>query len=58
MPKITRECISCGMCEELCPVDAIYASKGQGYAQYHIDPNKCVECGACLEHDCPADAIK
>ena len=46
--KIGDDCISCGSC----PVGAI----SEGEAHYEIDPEKCVECGAC-EAGCPVGAI-
>ncbi|NLN60439.1 MAG: 4Fe-4S binding protein, partial [Deltaproteobacteria bacterium] len=46
-------CISCGACEDLCPVGAI----SEGSDQYVIDAGKCTDCGDCAE-SCPVDAIK
>ena len=58
MPFIrTVECMSCGMCKEACPHDAIKENSTHGYAQFTIDQLKCKQCGACLKVDCPADAI-
>lgn len=42
---ISDACISCGACEAECPVEAI----SQGDEHYVIDPEKCIECGACAE---------
>lgn len=53
----TVECISCGQCKEACPNDAIKEQATHGYCQYVIDQKKCKQCRACLEVDCPADAI-
>ena len=50
--KITPDCISCGVCEPECPVDAISEKDGQ----YVIDPKLCIDCGAC-PGVCPVDAI-
>jgi ferredoxin len=50
---ITDECISCGSCESVCPVEAI----SEGEDKYVIDPNLCTECGTCAEQ-CPVEAIK
>jgi len=50
--KISSECISCGVCCEDCPVDAISA----GDSQYVIDANLCTDCDACTG-SCPVDAI-
>ena len=50
--KISDECISCGVCAENCPVDAI----AQGSEHYEIDAGACIDCGAC-EGSCPVSAI-
>ncbi len=50
--KITEDCISCGVCEAECPVDAI----SEGEDKYVIDPELCTDCGACVTV-CPVDAI-
>ena len=50
--KITDECISCGICEGECPVDAI----SEGDDKYVIDADLCIDCGAC-EGSCPQEAI-
>ncbi|AXF55644.1 indolepyruvate ferredoxin oxidoreductase subunit alpha [Salicibibacter kimchii] len=39
-------------CTEVCPVDCIE----EGDDMFHIDPNVCIDCGAC-EAVCPVDAI-
>ena len=56
--RITDDCMSCGMCSEECPADAIYPGErvGNSYAKYEIDTDLCVECGNCVEV-CPGDAI-
>lgn len=51
--KITDECINCGACEPVCPVEAI---KEEGELRI-IDAEKCTDCGACVDN-CPVDAIK
>lgn len=38
--KISDSCLSCGACEAVCPVEAIF----QGEEYYVIDPKTCVEC--------------
>ena len=50
--KITSECISCGSCQETCPMEAIK----EGDTQYTIDAETCIDCGACAS-SCPVDAI-
>jgi len=49
---ISSECISCGACESVCPVEAI----SQGDDQFVIDPETCTDCGNCVEV-CPVGAI-
>ena len=54
---ITEECISCGACEAVCPVEAI----SQGEEIYVIDADKCVECEGHFDEPqcvsvCPTDA--
>ena len=50
--KISDACISCGSCENECPVEAISA----GDSQYLINADVCIDCGACAG-SCPVDAI-
>jgi ferredoxin len=50
---ITDECIACGACQSVCPVEAIK----EGDTKYSIDPEKCTDCGACASA-CPVEAIK
>ncbi len=50
---ITDECIMCGSCVEVCPVDAI----SEGDPAYIIDPDTCTDCGACAD-ECPTEAIE
>ena len=49
--KITEECISCGVCADECPVEAI----SEGDDIYVIDPDLCTDCGACADV-CPTEA--
>lgn len=39
-------------CVEVCPVDCIH----EGEDQYYIDPDTCIDCGACVSV-CPVMAI-
>jgi ferredoxin len=51
---ITEDCVKCGGCYYECPAGAIY----EGEKQYIIDPERCTDCGACIEVNyCPAWAI-
>jgi ferredoxin len=49
--KISDDCISCGVCVEECPAEAI----SEGADKYEIDPEKCTSCGNCSEI-CPVGA--
>ena len=46
-------CVSCGLCEELCPVAAISANSN---GTRKIDPKVCCGCGTCVSN-CPNAAI-
>lgn len=39
-------------CVDVCPVDCIY----EGSRKLYIQPDECIDCGACLP-ECPNDAI-
>ena len=43
-------------CVEVCPVDCIHPIDGEGVDQLFIDPDECIDCGAC-EPECPEEAI-
>ncbi|HAA08165.1 MAG: 4Fe-4S binding protein [Syntrophomonadaceae bacterium] len=45
-----KECVNCGLCADVCPVNAI------GIGKYSIDPETCIGCGECAD-SCPAEAI-
>jgi ferredoxin len=47
-----EKCTGCGVCEEVCPVEAVQVSDGVG----RIDQDRCNECQACVEA-CPNGAI-
>ena len=50
--QITKLCAKCHSCRMECPVSAIHFEG----IHYVIDPNKCTECGHCIEI-CPVCAI-
>jgi NAD-dependent dihydropyrimidine dehydrogenase PreA subunit len=52
---INEKCIDelDGSCVSVCPADCIY----EGLRKRYINPNECVDCGACLTQ-CPVDAIE
>jgi len=41
-------------CVDVCPVDCIHTNDEA--ALYYIDPDECIDCGAC-EPECPVTAI-
>lgn len=51
---ITEACIGTkdASCVAVCPVDCIYEAEDQ----YYINPDECIDCGAC-EPECPVEAI-
>jgi Pyruvate/2-oxoacid:ferredoxin oxidoreductase delta subunit len=52
MVVIDREiCLSCGLCVDLCPEEAISMND-----TVTVDPDKCTGCGTCVE-ECPNEAI-
>jgi len=53
--KVDRElCNGCGLCEEICPLDAIRLDcEGKPYLKY----DECWYCGSC-EVECPKGALK
>jgi len=50
---IVEGCIECGICERVCPYDAIFMSDDLEYVVRGVD---CPSCNRCLE-PCPVDAI-
>ena len=55
---ITETCIDVKdkACVEVCPVDCIHPTNGEGEPMLYIDPDECIDCGAC-EPECPVEAI-
>tara|TARA_Y100000996_G_C22489941_1_gene629802 strand:+ start:49 stop:360 length:312 start_codon:yes stop_codon:yes gene_type:complete len=55
---ITQTCIDVKdkSCVEVCPVDCIHPKDGNGEPMLYIDPEECIDCGAC-EPECPVEAI-
>ena len=43
-------------CVEVCPVDCIHPADGQDESMLFINPDECIDCGAC-EPECPVQAI-
>ncbi|HEX8727681.1 MAG TPA: ferredoxin family protein [Ktedonobacterales bacterium] len=59
---ITQPCIGVkdGSCVDVCPVDCIHPAESESdyddFAQLYINPDECIDCGAC-EPACPVTAI-
>ena len=55
---ITETCIDVKdkACVEVCPVDCIHPIDGEGEPMLYIDPDECIDCGAC-EPEGPVEAI-
>ena len=59
---ITEPCVGTKdtACVEVCPVDCIHPTKEEagfeGADMLYIDPDECIDCGAC-EPACPVEAI-
>ncbi|KPL19029.1 MAG: hypothetical protein AMJ92_04815 [candidate division Zixibacteria bacterium SM23_81] len=51
--SIDTKCDGCGICKEICPVDAI---EGEQSHQHKVITNKCIGCGICVPK-CPLAAI-
>lgn len=51
---VTEPCVDCRYtdCVVVCPMDCFYGDARQLY----IDPDDCIDCGACVP-ECPVDAI-
>ncbi len=50
---VSKECVACGSCLKVCPVNAVAIYKGM-YATINIE--KCIGCGSCAR-TCPAAVI-
>jgi ferredoxin len=51
---VTEPCVNCKYtdCVVVCPCECFYGDDRQLY----IDPEECIDCGACIP-ECPAEAI-
>lgn len=50
--RVTDDCISCGLCERICPTETITLANGKP-----VWSDTCVQCVACI-HRCPVRAIE
>ena len=47
------KCTGCNCCKEICPKKAIkFESNKEGFLEYKIDKEKCINCGLCIKK-CP-----
>jgi ferredoxin len=54
---ITRLCLRDAGCVDVCPVECIVPGKPESeWPWYYIDPDTCIDCGACIP-ECPYEAI-
>jgi len=53
LPRIDKECVSCGACVRVCPRGALTIHKGITAV---LDESQCVGCGLCAK-ECPAGVI-
>lgn len=55
---ITEKCLGerYASCVSVCPVDCIHPGDYKGEAFMIIDPETCIDCGACVP-ECPINAI-
>ena len=49
---IEEECVSCGICAEICPEKCI----SDGEDLFVVDPERCTDCGDCVPV-CPIECI-
>ena len=49
----TEQCIGCGQCVQICPLDVLRLHEGAAVIAY---PDDCMTCYLC-EHTCPAGAV-
>lgn len=54
--SISSNCNLCGICEHVCPRDAILIKKGESRGSIYFNPSLCIACGVC-EDACIHDAI-
>jgi ferredoxin len=52
---IEQNCTGCGICEDVCPHDAIQMTRQMAYPEAIVP--RCVGCMACVQ-ECPFDAVQ
>lgn len=54
---VTSLCLRDGVCADVCPSESIIAGQPENeWPWYYVDPDVCIDCGACLT-ECPFEAI-
>lgn len=53
---ISADCIACGLCAKICPVQAMVAEETATTLMLSHQPLVCTDCGLCVEY-CPVNAI-
>lgn len=51
------KCITCKLCEKVCPANAIKINKNSDNVEFSVDLSKCIFCGNC-QYYCNREAIK
>lgn len=57
IPGITARCWGCGICEKICPTQAIHVENSNGSWRLVLSHGLCADCGVC-EALCPEKAIE
>lgn len=55
--SLSQKCSGCGLCEHLCPKNAITMVEKDGFLYPNVNENTCVYCGVCVKL-CPVNSEK
>ncbi len=55
--SLSQKCSGCGLCEHLCPKNAITMVEKDGFLYPNVNENTCVYCGVCVKL-CPVNSDK
>ena len=53
---VTKDCIACGLCAKICPVQSLTSVEKEAYIELWHEPLTCTGCGLCAVH-CPVDCL-